>query len=548
MAPKKKEQQKMSLGDFLTADSGFGGSWADEVEETYVTGTQALPPSDRPRPGGGASAEWQNRGFSSVRENIPAQLPDKPPYTAHLGNLSYDATVETVTEFFEGCEIVSVRIIEDREMQRPKGFGYVEFTELDGLKQALTLDGQSFQGRMIKIKVADPPRGGNESRMDSSRDLSDWTRKGPLPDLPGARNNRQNDFGGERERRPRDPALDPRPAREINWERRGPLPPLEGENAPRDGSRTRGPPDGMGDRSSSFRGPRGGAGANWGEGRPEGGPAGPKPERAERVASAAEKDFQWRDRMRPEAAAKGPEGAGQESPVDSPASPAAPSRPRLNLQKRTVPDAGDASATTPSDSKASPFGAARPIDTATREKEVEEKRQQAIQEKREAEEKAKEEKRAAKAAAAAAESKEGEEPKENAEGAETPAAAEGGAEGAEAQEGEQKLPVRTREPREPREPKSRAAETGNWRSASGDQRGPRGPGGNTRGGRGGARGGRRDDTRGPRSNGAPAQQPAAAGAAPAAPAASGDKEGEVTVDEDGWTTVTMPKKGGRGRP
>lgn len=95
-------------------------------------------------------------GFSSVRENIPAQLPDKPPYTAHLGNLSYDATVETVTEFFEGCEIVSVRIIEDREMQRPKGFGYVEFTELDGLKQALTLDGQSFQGRMIKIKVADP--------------------------------------------------------------------------------------------------------------------------------------------------------------------------------------------------------------------------------------------------------------------------------------------------------------------------------------------------------------------------------------------------------
>lgn len=92
----------------------------------------------------------------SVRESIPQQIPDRPPYTAHLGNLSYDATVETVTELFEGCDVASVRIIEDREMQRPKGFGYVEFATVEGLKKALTLDNESFQGRMIKIKVADP--------------------------------------------------------------------------------------------------------------------------------------------------------------------------------------------------------------------------------------------------------------------------------------------------------------------------------------------------------------------------------------------------------
>lgn len=50
---------------------------------------------------------------------------------------------------------------------RPKGFGYVEFVTLDGLKKALTLDGESFQGRMIKIKVADP-------RMSSCPTLSDY--------------------------------------------------------------------------------------------------------------------------------------------------------------------------------------------------------------------------------------------------------------------------------------------------------------------------------------------------------------------------------------
>ena len=92
----------------------------------------------------------------SIREATPQQIPDRPPFTAHLGNLSYDATSETVTEFFEGCDVVSVRIIEDRELQRPKGFGYVEFTDVEGLKKALALDSESFQGRMIKIKVADP--------------------------------------------------------------------------------------------------------------------------------------------------------------------------------------------------------------------------------------------------------------------------------------------------------------------------------------------------------------------------------------------------------
>lgn len=103
----------------------------------------------------------------SIREtsNAPQTLPDKPPYTAHLGNLSYDATVETVTEFFEGCDVASVRIIEDRELQRPKGFGYVEFSNVEGLKKALTLDAESFQGRMIKIKIADP-------RMDNPTPLN----------------------------------------------------------------------------------------------------------------------------------------------------------------------------------------------------------------------------------------------------------------------------------------------------------------------------------------------------------------------------------------
>lgn len=377
-------------------------------------------------------------------------------------------------------------------------------------------------------------------RGDSSRDLSDWTRKGPLPDLPG-RQRQPSDFGGER--RMRDPALDPRPAREMNWERRGPLaplPPQEGGPGPRDGSRSRPAPEGLGERSESFRGPR-----------PD------RPERAERTPTAAEKDMQWRDRMRPVEAGKAesPSQEGSEapsSPAPAAAAPAPAMRPKLNLQKRTVTENTD-SAAAAGDSKASPFGGARPIDTAAREREIEEKRQQAIQEKREAEEKAKEERRLAKQAAKEAEAEAKEngsgdaeaaaKPEEAAEAKETKETTEeGDAQNDASSDAKAAAPARPREPREPKgEPKdsvpnykSRAAEAGNWRSASNETRGPRG---GARGGRGGGPGrGGRNENRGPRANG---------NGSPAQPAAAGDSEA-VTVDEDGWTTV--PKKGRQGRP
>jgi translation initiation factor 4B len=118
--------------------------------------------------------------------------------------------------------------------------------------------------------------------------------------------------------------------------------------------------------------------------------------------------------MRPDAPAapqnaspalSGKESSVPSSPAAAPAVPAAPAtRPRLNLAKRTVSQAEPSPASaTPGDSKASPFGAARPIDTAAREKEIEEKLrvkkeqdEKAREEKKASDDKAKEEKRQAK--------------------------------------------------------------------------------------------------------------------------------------------------------
>lgn len=89
-----------------------------------------------------------------MREQLP--LPDKPPYTAHIGNLSFDVTESEVTDYFTGCSVTNVRIVEDKLERKPKGFGYVEFATLDGLKKALEFNGTQFSGRNIRVSVAEP--------------------------------------------------------------------------------------------------------------------------------------------------------------------------------------------------------------------------------------------------------------------------------------------------------------------------------------------------------------------------------------------------------
>lgn len=51
-------------------------------------------------------------------------------------------------------QVKSAKIIKDRE-DKPKGFGYVEFTTLDGLKNALTMSMSQLAGRSIRVSVAD---------------------------------------------------------------------------------------------------------------------------------------------------------------------------------------------------------------------------------------------------------------------------------------------------------------------------------------------------------------------------------------------------------
>ena len=242
-----------------------------------------------------------------------------------------------------------------------------------------------------------------KDRQDG-RDFSDWSRKGPLPALPGSDRrvsersgapgrsfDNMSDAGSERGgRRPFEQG-DGKVRDFSNWERKGPLSPAAAaatslQEGGRQASR-----DGPGFRKTS---------PSWGEGRSQEGSRPPRREFneksvIERAPTAAELDNQWRNKMRPDAAAKSPTPSRETSTPPSPAPVSAPTtRPKLNLQKRTVAEAEPSlsPAAPATDSKASPFGAARPVDTLARDQEIEEKRQLAIRQRKESDEKMKAEK------------------------------------------------------------------------------------------------------------------------------------------------------------
>lgn len=105
-------------------------------------------------------------------------------------------------------QLVSVRIVNGQD-GRPKGFGYVEFETLDGLKDALTRNGAPLVNRAVRVGVAEPresilgsfllrslnidspvlnikAKGGSGFGAPSvAEEASQWRRAGPLPPSEG---------------------------------------------------------------------------------------------------------------------------------------------------------------------------------------------------------------------------------------------------------------------------------------------------------------------------------------------------------------------------
>ncbi len=75
----------------------------------------------------------------------------------YVGNLPWSCTEDEVRAAFEAFgEVTSVKLVEDRETGRPRGFGFVEMEEAGALEAIENLDGKDFGGRNIKVNEAKP--------------------------------------------------------------------------------------------------------------------------------------------------------------------------------------------------------------------------------------------------------------------------------------------------------------------------------------------------------------------------------------------------------
>ena len=90
--------------------------------------------------------------------------------TIYVGNLPFSATETDVRSLFEKHGTVqSVKLVNDRETGRPRGFGFVEMPPSDAQTAIQHMNGFEMGGRPLRVneareREARPPRQNNGGR------------------------------------------------------------------------------------------------------------------------------------------------------------------------------------------------------------------------------------------------------------------------------------------------------------------------------------------------------------------------------------------------
>lgn len=84
----------------------------------------------------------------------------------YLGNLPFRTNESEIRDAFSQFgEIAEVILIKDRATGKLKGFGFVSFATDDAANAALSMNGQDFHGRTLRVNVAQAKEeGGSRDR------------------------------------------------------------------------------------------------------------------------------------------------------------------------------------------------------------------------------------------------------------------------------------------------------------------------------------------------------------------------------------------------
>lgn len=172
----------MSLQDFL-AKSGpqTGGttqvavqkysSWAEECEEDEERKIEIIQLPTAPR---------------ATRILEDDSIPNDPPFYAKVSNLPFDLSEADVDEFFldHNIQIKEMKLARDETNDRLRGFGHIEFVTREDLLDAIMLSDPVIRNRRIRIEFTTEPdsisgrtvrkRYENYTPRDSANESTNW--------------------------------------------------------------------------------------------------------------------------------------------------------------------------------------------------------------------------------------------------------------------------------------------------------------------------------------------------------------------------------------
>jgi len=85
--------------------------------------------------------------------------------TIYVGNLPFNATEQDVRSLFERHgKVDAVKLINDRETGKPRGFGFVDMAQTEAQGAIQALNGFAMAGRPLRVNEAQERQGGARSR------------------------------------------------------------------------------------------------------------------------------------------------------------------------------------------------------------------------------------------------------------------------------------------------------------------------------------------------------------------------------------------------
>lgn len=156
-------------------DSSSSSSSSDDDEDAEM---KDAAPVSRKR-----SAEESSAPAKKAKTEAAA--PAGASSTIYVGGLSWNVDNDWLKSEFETVgEVVSARVVTDRDSGKSRGFGYVEFTKPESAQKALEMAGHEIDGRAIKVDVSTPrPARENATPQDRKKTFNDQLSGPPTTTL-----------------------------------------------------------------------------------------------------------------------------------------------------------------------------------------------------------------------------------------------------------------------------------------------------------------------------------------------------------------------------